>query len=76
MTINTKIIKQTSPLIIIPLIAIAYFLNTANTINDNLLSLMFITSLATGIYEELILRAIAFGSLRYFIYLACKIIRV
>ena len=63
MTINIKIIKQTLPLIIIPLIAIAYFLNTANTINYNLLSLMFITSLTTGIYEELIFRGIAFGSL-------------
>jgi len=63
MKINRKIIKQTLPLIIIPLIAIVYFLNTENTINYNLLSLMFVTSLSTGIYEELIFRGIAFGSL-------------
>ena len=59
---NSEIFKNTSLLLIIPLLAIGYFLNIAEDIQYGLLSLMLITSLATGIYEEIIFRGIGLGS--------------
>lgn len=62
-TTNFTVLKQTMPLIIIPLFAIAYFIHNFTTINYSLISLMLLTSLATGVYEELIFRGITLGSL-------------
>jgi len=62
-TTDNKIILKTSLLLIIPLLAIIYFIFISYNINYSLLSLMFLTSLATGIYEELLFRGITLGSL-------------
>lgn len=62
-TTNKKIILQTLLLLIIPLFAIIYFLSTSKDISYGLITLMLLTSLATGMYEELIFRGITLGSL-------------
>jgi membrane protease YdiL (CAAX protease family) len=62
-TTNKKIILQTLLIVIVPLFAIIYFLSTSNDISYGLVTLMLLTSLATGVYEELIFRGITLGSL-------------
>lgn len=58
-----SVVKKTAALLLLPALAIIYFLYNADSIDYGILSLMVITSIATGIYEEFIFRAIGFGSL-------------
>ena len=59
---NKEVFKNTIPLLVIPLVSINYFLTIEQSIEYGLVSLLLITSLATGIYEEIIFRAIGLGS--------------
>ena len=61
--IKLKTFRDTFPLLLVPIIGSLYFLNTSENINYGIVSLMLVTSLSTGIYEEFIFRGIAFGSL-------------
>ena len=61
--IELTTVKDTFPLLLIPIMGIFYFLNTSENIEYSIVSLMLITSVSTGIYEEFIFRGIAFGSL-------------
>ena len=60
--ISKTTLLETLPLIGIPFVSIIYFLSNIININYEIVSLMFITSLFTGIYEEIIFRAIVLGS--------------
>ena len=62
-TTNNKLVLKTLPLLIVPLFAIIYLLSTTDDISYSLITLMFLTSLATGVYEEFIFRGITFGAL-------------
>ncbi|MFK5937962.1 MAG: CPBP family intramembrane metalloprotease [Sulfurimonas sp.] len=61
-TLDATMLKSTFLLFAILLFAIVYFLN-AFKIDYGIMSLMLLTSLATGIYEEIIFRGITLGSL-------------
>lgn len=61
-TSNVKIFKSTIPLVIIPFLAICYFLLASQNIQLNLVLFMLVTSLTTSIYEEVIFRGITLGS--------------
>jgi len=61
-TIDITILKSTLFLLVIPLVAIVYFLSVFK-IDYGILSLMMLTSLATGFYEEIIFRGVTLGSL-------------
>ena len=62
-TTNNKLVLKTLPLLIVPLFAIIYFLFTSEDISYSLITLMLLTSLATGVYEEFIFRGITLGAL-------------
>ena len=63
-TSDSRIVLITSPLFAIPIIALVYFIAIYKEPPQySLLILMFLSSLATGVYEEFIFRGITFGTL-------------
>ena len=53
---------KTLPLVIVPLLGIIFLLLNQLSLNMGIISLMLLTSIATGVYEELLFRGIVFGS--------------
>lgn len=61
--INARTLKDTSALVFIPVLGAIYLLYVTSNVEYGLVSLMLLTSLATGVYEEIIFRSITLGAL-------------
>jgi len=53
---------KTLPLVIVPLVGIIFLLLNQLSLKISIINLMLLTSIATGVYEELLFRGIVFGS--------------
>jgi hypothetical protein len=63
-SLDIQIFKKTLLLVIIPLFALIYFAYSGfNSTQTDVILLMFVTSLATGIYEEFLFRGVVLGSM-------------